>query len=310
MQRNHSREMARKDAVALDVGARHVDVAPDHADFWTRGVGEAPEGPSGALSPRHSSGGFRHLLFSADERHDHEILNLADIERLDALRDQIRHRGIERRAFSYWGSVKGTVTLDVLRSPFFALSFAVYAATVAAFAHPAGIEDRTLYMTTLTVLGAFLSFASIFLNKETYQRFRVSYEASTASQSAIFECATVSRLGLRDVAGRTVVRFLCAAYLAAFAGLRDSHYDVEQVLLPFVQRHGLLTEREWALLSRRGGFAATGDRYRELLAWAVGVAQRERNDGRCHPEDARRIVKPCVEIKLSRRVSATAESWS
>mgnify|MGYP003306550084 CR=1 FL=1 len=66
----------------------------------------------------------------------------------------------------------------------------------------------------------------------------------------------MSRLGLRDVAGRTVVRFLCAAYLAAFAGLRDSHYDVEQVLLPFVQRHGLLTEREWALLSRRGGFAA------------------------------------------------------
>ena len=200
--------MAAKDAVALDVGARHVDVAPDHADFWTRGVGEAPEGPSGALSPRHSSGGFRHLLFSADERHDHEILNLADIERLDALRDQIRHRGIERRAFSYWGSVKGTVTLDVLRSPFFALSFAVYAATVAAFAHPAGIEDRTLYMTTLTVLGAFLSFASIFLNKETYQRFRVSYEASTASQSAIFECATVSRLGLRDVAGCVEIKIL------------------------------------------------------------------------------------------------------
>ena len=120
----------------------------------------------------------------------------------------------------------------------------------------------------------------------------------------------MSRLGLRDVAGRTVVRFLCAAYLAAFAGLRDSHYDVEQVLLPFVQRHGLLTAREWALLSRRGGFAATGDRYRELLAWAVGVVQRERNDGRCDPEDAKRIVKPCVEIKLSRRVSATAESWS
>ena len=148
-----------------DVGARHIDVASDHADFWTRGVGEAPEGPSGALSPRHSSGGFRHLLFSADERHDHEILNLADIERLDALRDQIRHRGIERRAFSYWGSVKGTVTLDVLRSPFFALSFAVYAATVAAFAHPAGIEDRTLYMTTLTVLGAFLSFVSVWKSK-------------------------------------------------------------------------------------------------------------------------------------------------
>ena len=107
--------MAAADAVALDVGARHVDVAPDHAGFWTRGVGEAPQGPSGALSPRHSSGGLRHMLFSADERHDHETLNLADIERLDEMRDKIRHRGIERRAFSYWGSVKGTVTLDVLR---------------------------------------------------------------------------------------------------------------------------------------------------------------------------------------------------
>ena len=57
--------MAAKD---VEVGARHVDVAPDRADFWTRGVGEAPQSPAGALSPRHSSGGLRHMLFSADER--------------------------------------------------------------------------------------------------------------------------------------------------------------------------------------------------------------------------------------------------
>ena len=44
--------MAAKDAVGLDVGARAVDVAPDH--FWTRGVGEAPQGPAGALAPRRS----------------------------------------------------------------------------------------------------------------------------------------------------------------------------------------------------------------------------------------------------------------
>ena len=171
--------MAAKDAVALDVGARHVDVAPDHANFWTRGVGEAPTSPAGALSPRHSSGGLRHMLFSADERHDHETLNLADIERLDEMRDKIRHRGIERRAFSYWGSVKGTVTLDVLRSPFFALSFGVYAATVAGFAHPAVVEDRTLYMTVLTVLGAFLSFASIFLNKESWSVWKPNFRRLT-----------------------------------------------------------------------------------------------------------------------------------
>ena len=183
--------MAAKDAVALDVGARHVD-APDHAGFWTRGVGEAPQSPSGALSPRHSSGGLRHMLFSADERHDHEILNLADIERLDALRDKIRHRGIERRAFSYWGSVKGTVTLDVLRSPFFALSFGVYAATVAGFAHPAGVEDRTLYMTVLTVLGAFLSFASIFLNKESWSVWKPNFRRLTPStRPCLRDCVCV-----------------------------------------------------------------------------------------------------------------------
>ena len=62
-----------------------------------RGVGEAPTSSAGALSPRHSSGGLRHMLFSADERHDHETLNLADIEQLDEMRDKIRHRGIERR---------------------------------------------------------------------------------------------------------------------------------------------------------------------------------------------------------------------
>ena len=182
--------MAAKDAVALDVGARHVDVAPDH--FWTRGVGEAPQSPAGALAPRRSSAGFRHLLFSADERHDHETLNLADIERLDALRDKIRHRGIERRAFSYWGSVKGTVTLDVLRSPFFALSFGVYAATVAGFAHPAGVEDRTLYMTVLTVLGAFLSFASIFLNKESWSVWKPNFRRLTPStRPCLRDCVCV-----------------------------------------------------------------------------------------------------------------------
>ena len=181
--------MAAKD---VEVGARHVDVAPDHANFWTRGVGEALTSPAGALSPRHSSGGLRHMLFSADERHDHEILNLADIERLDALRDKIRHRGIERRAFSYWGSVKGTVTLDVLRSPFFALSFGVYAATVAGFAHPAVVEDRTLYMTVLTVLGAFLSFASIFLNKESWSVWKPNFRRPTPStRPCLRDCVCV-----------------------------------------------------------------------------------------------------------------------
>ena len=36
-----------------------------------------------------------------------------------------------------------------------------------------------------------------------------------------------------------------------------------------------------------------------LLAWAVGVAQRERNDGRCDPEDAKRIVKPILRLRAS-----------
>jgi hypothetical protein len=262
--------MVAADDISIDVGA-------PVEEYWMRGVGRAVRSPSSALPPHHSSGRFKRMLTSADDRHDHETFSLAAIERLDALRDRIRHRGIERRAFSYWGSVKGTVTLDVLRSPFFTLSFGVYASTVLCFAHPAGAEDRALYMTVLTILGAFLSFASIFLNKETYTRFRASYQASLASQSAIFDATTVSRLALRELVGRTVARFLCASYLAAFAGLRDSHYDVDEVLHPFVEKHELLTENEWARLVNRGGFARTGDRYRELIAWAIGVVQRERN---------------------------------
>ena len=60
-----------------------------------------------------------------------------------------------------------------------------------------------------------------------------------------------------QVAGRTVVRFLCAAYLAAFAGLRDSHYDVEQVLLPFVQRHGPFTTTCFVKKVSRGAAATS-----------------------------------------------------
>ena len=50
---------------------------------------------------------------------------------------------------------------------------------------------------------------------------------------------------MRDVAARTVSRFICGAYIMAFAGLRDSHYDADEVLHPFLQKYGLLTEEEW-----------------------------------------------------------------
>ena len=60
---------------------------------------------------------------------------------------------------------------------------------------------------------------------------------------------------MRDVAARTVSRLICAAYIMAFAGLRDSHYDADEVLHPFLQKYGLLTEEEWEALRKRGGFA-------------------------------------------------------
>ena len=109
----------------------------------------------------------------------------------------------------------------------------------------------------------------------------------------------MSRLALRELAGRTVARFLCASYLAAFAGLRDSHYDVDKVLHPFVEKHELLTENEWARLVNRGGFARTGDRYRELIAWAIGVVQRERNDGRSDVGDAKLIIKAILRLRAN-----------
>ena len=77
-------------------------------------------------------------------------------------------------------------------NPFFALSFGVYAATVAGFAHPAGVEDRTLYMTVLTVLGAFLSFASIFLNKESWSVWKPNFRRLTPStRPCLRDCVCV-----------------------------------------------------------------------------------------------------------------------
>ena len=180
---------AASDDVALAVDAPRQCATPAAAtprpeaafdnSFFTAGCEKVRE-----RNAHKSTFGLRQLMYAPDDRHDVAVLNIADLERLDERRDRIRHRGIERRAFSYWGSVKGTVTLDVLRSPFFALSFGVYAATVAGFAHPAGVEDRTLYMTVLTVLGAFLSFASIFLNKESWSVWKPNFRRDRVSVTA------------------------------------------------------------------------------------------------------------------------------
>ena len=174
-----------------------------------------------------STFGLRQLMYAPDDRHDVAVLNIADLERLDERRDRIRHRGIERRC-TWWCTLQGTVVTDVLRSPFFFASFGVYAATLWVFDKPEK-EHNGLYATVLTVLGAFLSFASIFLNSETYQRFRASYLASVKCQGCIFNATTCARASMRDVAARTVSRFICGAYIMAFAGLRDSHYDADEV---------------------------------------------------------------------------------
>jgi hypothetical protein len=172
----------------------------------------------------------------------------------------------------------------------------VYAATLWVFDKPEK-EHNGLYATVLTVLGAFLSFASIFLNSETYQRFRASYLASVKCQGCIFNATTCAQASMRDVAARTVSRFICGAYIMAFAGLRDSHYDADEVLHPFLQKYGLLTEEEWEALRQRGGFAGTGDRYRELISWTLKVVNEERDAGRCHGNDAWRL---CSDILMLR----------
>jgi len=176
------------------------------------------------------------------------------------------------------------------------LSFLVYAATLLWSEKP-DAEHGALYTTVLTVLGAFLSFASIFLNSETYQRYRASYLASVKCQGCIFNATTCARASLRDVAARTVTRFICAAYIMAFTGLRDSHYDADEVLHPFLQKFGLLTEEEWEALRKRGGFAGTGDRYRELVAWTLKVVNEERDAGRCQGNDAWRL---CSDVLMLR----------
>ena len=292
---------AASDDVALAVDAPRQCATPAAAtprpeetafdnSFFTAGCEKVAE-----RSAHKSTFGLRQLMYAPDDRHDVAVLNIADLERLDERRDRIRHRGIERRC-TWWCTLQGTVVADVLRSPFFFASFGVYAATLWVFDKPEK-EHNGLYATVLTVLGAFLSFASIFLNSETYQRFRASYLASVKCQGCIFNATTCAQASMRDVAARTVSRFICGAYIMAFAGLRDSHYDADEVLHPFLQKYGLLTEEEWEALRKRGGFAGTGDRYRELISWTLKVVNEERDAGRCHGNDAWRL---CSDILMLR----------
>ena len=69
------------------------------------------------------------------------------------------------------------------------------------------------------------------------------------------------------------------------------------MLHPFLQKYGLLTEEEWEALRKRGGFAGTGDRYRELISWTLKVVNEERDAGRCHGNDAWRL---CSDILMLR----------
>ena len=69
------------------------------------------------------------------------------------------------------------------------------------------------------------------------------------------------------------------------------------MLHPFLQKYGLLTEEEWEALRKRGGFAGTGDRYRELISWTLKVVNEERDAGRCHGFDAWRL---CSDILMLR----------
>ena len=69
------------------------------------------------------------------------------------------------------------------------------------------------------------------------------------------------------------------------------------MLHPFLQKYGLLTEEEWEALRKRGGFAGTGDRYRELISWTLKVVNEERDAGRLHGNDAWRL---CSDILMLR----------
>jgi len=73
--------------------------------------------------------------------------------------------------------------------------------------------------------------------------------------------------------------------MIAFAGLRNSHYDTDEVVRPFVRKYGLLTDSEWKALENRGSFEGTAGRYCEIIAWTQKLVNEERDAGRCHADD-------------------------
>ena len=192
---------AASDDVALAVDAPRQCATPAAAtprpeetafdnSFFTAGCEKVRE-----RNAHKSTFGLRQLMYAPDDRHDVAVLNIADLERLDERRDRIRHRGVERRC-TWWCTLQGTVVTDVLRSPFFFASFGVYAATLWVFDKPEK-EHNGLYATVLTVLGAFLSFASIFLNSETLVPVWILTSVSGARH----------RAGIASMAWRTTRRF-------------------------------------------------------------------------------------------------------
>ena len=266
------------------------DVSADNA-FFTEGCAMSLR----EMPRAHENSGLRNLV-SFDDLDNDQILNYSDLERLDELRDKIRHRGVERKNRFWWCMLRGTAIFDVTRHPVFVLCYAVYGIMLWWYKRPDD-SDAKVYGLVLTVLGGSLSFATIFLNSETYQRFRISYLASCKCQGCIFNTATLARASLRDVVARTIVRYICAAYMVAFAGLRDSHYDTEEVVRPFVRKYGLLTEAEWKALEKRGNFTGTGDRYREIIAWTQKLVNEERDAGRCHADDAWRLSSDILTLR-------------
>ena len=197
---------AASDDVALTLDAQtppasaRSDMSADNA-FFTAGCA-----PSMREMPKaHENSGLRNLV-SFDDLNDDQILNYSDLERLDELRDKIRHRGVERKNRFWWCMLRGTAIFDVMRHPVFVLCYAVYGIMLWWYKRPDD-SDAKVYGLVLTVLGGSLSFATIFLNSETYQRFRISYLASCKCQGCIFNTATLARASLRDVVARTVVRY-------------------------------------------------------------------------------------------------------
>ena len=165
------------------------------------------------------------------------------------------------------------------------------------------IKDASNAATTVHVLGGFLSFLVIFFQNENYDRFKHAYRELCHANEYIVNVAMAAKAVLEFDAARNVTRYCCAAAAFCIVGLVPRAYNSLTFLPKFIDRYRLLEGAEYKGLQVKG--MEGGDRYRELVSWAVMVVHRV--EKRRRARRARSIFKV---LELARNEVLSARSWT